>query len=185
MIGFAQVLPKPRISIFSPRLIDCSRQPKTASTSSSARAQGNLSLLAMMVMRSALVMDTIWLLHSSAIFTRSWATSPTTGYTSLPATGSNAYWLGGVPKHRVVILQEHRLNDVAWMASEIVLIDFHGAKVEQDVAVRTDNDQVAGNVGPTVLTAERLQMVALRISRSIGQFETKVTTAGTDLHGGA
>ena len=66
-----------RISIFSPRLIDCSRQPKTTSTSSSARAQGNLSLSAIMVVRSALVMDTVWLLHFSATFTRSVAASPT------------------------------------------------------------------------------------------------------------
>ena len=46
-----------RIATLSPRLIDCSRQPKISSTSSSARAEGNLSLSAMMVMRSDLVMD--------------------------------------------------------------------------------------------------------------------------------
>ena len=56
-----------RISIFSPRLIDCSRQPKTTSTSSSARAQGNLSLSAMTAMRSALVMDMAWLLHPTSV----------------------------------------------------------------------------------------------------------------------
>jgi len=32
----------------------------------------------MTVMRSALVMDTVWLLHFSAIYTRSWVASPDT-----------------------------------------------------------------------------------------------------------
>jgi len=46
-------------------------QSKTTSTSSSARTQGNLSLSAMMVMGSALVMDTFWPLHFFATSTRS------------------------------------------------------------------------------------------------------------------
>ena len=37
---------------------------------SSARAQGNLSLLAMTAMKSVLVMDTVWFLPSSSFFTR-------------------------------------------------------------------------------------------------------------------